>query len=70
MNHILRLQADLTAVRAEFDAKAEAIQAFRVHLAGDKFAGEDADGNRRDWIAVTDVLAWLDLVRTAGEGMP
>ena len=40
-------------------AKAEAIQEFRVHLAGAKFAGTEPDGSRKDWIAVSDVNAWL-----------
>ena len=59
MNYIARLQADLAVARATLSAKAEAIQEFRVHLAGDKFSGTDADGDRKDWIAIGDVHAWL-----------
>lgn len=44
---------------------AEAIQAFRVHLASDKFAGFDPDGDRRDWIATRDVYAWLSRIEEA-----
>ncbi len=65
MNHIARLQADLAAAHTELHAKAEAIQAFRVHLASDKFAGFDPDGGRRDWIATRDVHAWLSLIAEA-----
>ena len=65
MNHIARLQADLAAANAALEAKAEAIQEFRVHLAGDKFAGTEADGSRKDWIATSDVNAWLARIAAA-----
>lgn len=66
MNYIARLQAELATAQAELAAKAEAIQTFRVHLAGDKFAGTGPDGSRNDWIAVTDVKAWLDHIADVG----
>ncbi len=66
MNYIARLQAELAAAQAELAAKAEAIQAFRVHLAADKFAGTEPDGSRKDWIAVTDVKAWLGYIEDGG----
>jgi hypothetical protein len=66
MNYIIQLQADLAAAQAEAAAKVEAIQDFRVHLAGDKFAGFDPDGSRRDWIAVADVYGWLSHITAAG----
>ncbi len=68
MNHITRLQADLAAAQAVTAATAEAVQEFRVHLAGGKFAGTDPDGSRRDWIATADVLAWLANITAAGGG--
>lgn len=67
MNYIARLQADLAAAQATLSAKTDAIQEFRVHLAGDKFAGTASDGTRKDWIAVSDVNAWLARI-TAAEG--
>ena len=66
MNYIARLQSDLASANAALEAKAEAIQAFRVHLAGDKFAGTEADGSRKDWIATSDVNAWLAHIAGAG----
>ena len=66
MNYIARLQADLAAAEATLSAKGEAIQEFRVHLAGDKFAGTDTDGSRKDWIATGDVHAWLARITEAG----
>lgn len=65
MNHIARLQADLAAARTALAAKDEALQEFRVHLAGGKFAGTKEDGRRKDWIAVTDVHAWLCRISAA-----
>ena len=66
MNHIARLQTDLSAATAAIAARDEAIQAFRVHLDGDKFRGVETDGARKDWIAVVDVLAWLTIIKDAG----
>lgn len=65
MNHIARLQADLAAAKTELGAKAEIIQLFRTHLASGKFAGFEADGSRRDWIATRDVFAWLSCIAAA-----
>ncbi len=65
MNHIARLQTDLAAARAELAAKAEALQEFRVHLAGDKFRGTEPNGGRRDWIAVSDVQTWISRIAAA-----
>ncbi len=59
MNHIRRLQADLHCAQTELAAKEEALQEFRIHLSGEKFIGTEPDGNRKDWIAVADVLRWL-----------
>jgi hypothetical protein len=48
MNYIARLQEELAGTKAALAAQAEAIQEFRVHLAGEKFAGFEADGGRKD----------------------
>jgi len=66
MNHITRLQSKLAAAQTSAAATAEAVQEFRVHLASGKFAGTDADGGRRDWIATADVTAWLARITAAG----
>ncbi len=55
MKHIIVLQPDRAAAQAEIKAKADTIRKFRVHLAGSKFAGVEADGSRKDWIATSDV---------------
>lgn len=66
MNYITRLQEELADANAALAAKAEALQEFRVHLAGDKFTGFEPDGGRKDWIAVGDVNAWLTRIAAAG----
>ena len=66
MNYSARLQEELAGANAALAAKAEALQEFRVHLAGDKFAGFEPDSGRKDWIAVGDVNAWLARISAAG----
>ena len=66
MNYIARLQAELACANAALAATTEAIREFQVHLAGDKFAGFDSDGSRKDWIATRDVNAWLARIVAAG----
>jgi len=66
MNYILQLETKLAAARAELAAKDQIVRAFQAHLATSKFSGEEADGSRKDWIAVADVYAWLALILAAG----
>jgi hypothetical protein len=65
MNHIMRLQSELSAARAAIAATDDAIQDFREHLSGEKFRGFEADGSRKDWIAVADVLRWISVIKDA-----
>jgi len=62
MNHIHRLQAELASARAELRAKRNVLHEFHVHLLSPKFQGFDADGQRKDWIATSDVIAWLQTI--------
>ncbi len=66
MNYITRLQSELAEMQDQLQAKDEALQAFRAHIASEKFCGFDADGSRRDWIAVRDVDARLLEIIAAG----
>ena len=66
MNHIHALTARAASAETLLAAKDSAIEEFRLHLAGSKFQGLDLDGGRKDWIAVSDVLAWLNRIREAG----
>lgn len=69
MNHIARLTDDLAAARARIERIEGAIQAFREHLATDKFVGSEPDGGRKDWIATRDVDAWLVTITQAGRDL-
>ena len=64
-NYIIRLQGEAISAQAKNVATEQAIQAFRMHLQGEKFQGFEPDGSRKDWIAVSDVLAWLTIIKDA-----
>ena len=66
MNYIRTLQDRLASVEDLLRAKGEAITEFRSHLHSPKFQGEGVDGERKDWIAVADVLRWLARIAEAG----
>jgi hypothetical protein len=68
MNYIARLQADLAVAQTAIAVRDQIIQEFRIHLSGDKFAGYEPDGSRKDWIAVADVFAWLSRIASAEPG--
>jgi hypothetical protein len=65
MNYIRSLKNDLATACARLEAKDGIVTEFRAHLAGPKFQGLDVDGGRKDWIAVSDVLAWLTRITDA-----
>jgi hypothetical protein len=60
------LQEQRDAANARIEAMLTEIIAFRAHLASDKFAGFDSNGDRKDWINVRDVDARLIAIRYAG----
>ena len=66
MTYIRTLQGRLASAEEALRAKDEALTEFRIHLDGPKFQGTDADGARKDWIAVADVLRWLTRISQAG----
>jgi hypothetical protein len=40
----------------------ERLDEFKAHLYSDKFKNDD-NSDRKDWIAVTDVLRWIDYIK-------
>ena len=68
MNHIHRLRAERDQARATVCALTDAVHAFRAHLLLPKFQGFDVDGDRKDWIATSDVLARLQEIVTIDAG--
>jgi hypothetical protein len=65
MNYMRSLQNDLATAWARLEAKDGIVTEFRTHLVGPKFQGLDIDGGQKDWIAVSDVLAWLTRITDA-----
>lgn len=63
MNHIQRLQSDLSEAQQKVEAMKAEIVAFRVHLASPKFINTNTALN--DWIHVNDVNRWLDNIERA-----
>lgn len=59
VNYVRQCQRRIAELEAMVGAYESAINAFRAHLHSEKFAGEDSDGERKDWIATGDVLNWL-----------
>lgn len=57
-NYITTLRGELAAQHDRSNATRAAILDFRCHLASAKFQNVDG-AERRDWIAVGDVLRWL-----------
>lgn len=53
------LKNDIADLKQENIELREKIAELRAHLSLPKFVGADDDGNRKDWVAIADVLAWL-----------
>lgn len=68
MNHIQRLTQERTELLTNRHIAIEDLQEFRAHLLSAKFQGVDADGDRKDWIATSDVLARLSSVLSTLQG--
>lgn len=63
-NYIKTLEA-IGAERAErLQAIHERIEFMRMHLLSAKFSGIDTDGGRKDWIATSDVLRFIEELRS------
>ena len=60
MNYINQLQRDLARREAEIATMREQVQGFKIHLASQKFVGLETDGSRKDWIATSDISAFLE----------
>ena len=63
MNHIKRLQAENADMARRIAETDEAIVDFISLLNSPKHNGVDANGDRSDWIATSDALRQLGLIR-------
>ena len=68
MNYIKRLEAELAELKQRHEAGQQEIREFREHLASAKFVGDD-NGERKDWIATSDVINRLGNIRDAFYGI-
>lgn len=66
MNYISALQARAAEAERTVTDQDKRIDEFRVHLAGDKFQGFEADGSRKDWISTADAHRWLGYIQHGG----
>jgi hypothetical protein len=64
MNYIKRLEAEAGAKDAKIANALDQINDFLAHLASPKFAGTEVCGSRKDWIAINDVAARLQALRS------
>lgn len=65
MNYIKRLELERAELQDRAALALDTARQFRAHLHSSKFQGVDQDGDRKDWIAVQDVLAYLDSIEAA-----
>ena len=65
MNYIESLRTMNRELTARHDEVSERIENFRQHLLSPKFVGVDVDGARKDWIATSDVLRFLEDLKRA-----
>jgi hypothetical protein len=69
VNHIQRLQRDLDEAQAKLTHTLLQVEELRSYLFLPKFVGVDTNGDRKDWVATGDVLARLNLIRLAAQGI-
>lgn len=58
MNFINKLQAENAELKQKLAAASQNVTDFMAFLQGPKFTGTE-NGERKDWIATGDVIAWL-----------
>ncbi len=64
MNYIKRMETDLKDATTSIIDTLETLHTYRAFiLTAPKFTGRDLDGTRKDWIATSDVAAWIDALR-------
>lgn len=64
MNYIHQLKRALAAKDAQLRSMDESFTLFRSYLNGPKFTGTE-NGERKDWIATADLIAWLQETQSA-----
>jgi len=68
MNHIHKLQIDLAQAQATIHSYKAQMAQFSAFLCGPKFTGTE-NGERKDWIATSDVLFALREMQSQAEAV-
>lgn len=59
MNYIQQLQGELNAALAQIDSFKGSLTNLRTFLHSPKFTGTESNGERKDWIATSDLIRLL-----------
>jgi len=62
MKYISALEYSVKELTEKNDGIRERMDEFKAHLYSDKFKNDD-NSDRKDWIAVADVLRWIDYIK-------
>jgi hypothetical protein len=63
MKYISALEYSVKELTEKNDGIRERMDEFKAHLYSDKFVNNDIERDRKDWIAVADVLRWIDYIK-------
>ena len=62
MKYISALEYSVKELTEKDNGIRERMDEFKAHLYSDKFKNDD-NSDRKDWIAVADVLRWIDYIK-------
>jgi len=62
MKYISALEYSVKELTEKDNDIRERMDEFKAHLYSDKFKNDD-NSDRKDWIAVADVLRWIDYIK-------
>jgi len=63
MKYINALEYSVKELTEKDNDIRERMDEFKAHLYSDKFINSDIERDRKDWIAVADVLRWINYIK-------
>ena len=63
MKYISALEYSVKELTKKDNGIRERMDEFKAHLYSDKFINSDIERDRKDWIAVADVLRWINYIK-------
>jgi hypothetical protein len=63
MKYISALELSNKELEERQSGYLERMEEFKTHLYSDKFTNKDDNSDRKDWIAVADVLRWVHYIK-------